>query len=693
MPRVPKLAAVPGGFLCWLWWSAAVSGQGGGGIVSNLNLFMEENAAAHHTEPFKILRGNTPSLVVRRGFSFRLAVSSSASSITIILSLGDNPQAGDGSLVQLAVPSEPQSVSSHPALGEMQWTLALREQDGQARLLEIAIPVTAGVGRWLLTIGADGQHVRARESVYILFNPWHNGDQVFMENDQQRSFYVMQDRGIIFHGQLYGPVAKEWYYGQFEKSALPTAEFLFKIAELPASERGNPIAVSRKLASGVNSKDNNGVVQGRWNPPYSDGVHPFAWSSTSAILNQYMEMGGNTVLYGQCFVFAAVLNTLLRAIGIPSRVVTNFPSVHTDNGGQNLDVRFPGNGGKPHFAGSVWNYHVWNEGWMRRPDLPSGYDGWQVLDGTPQGLSMQSQLFEVGPFPVRGVLEDRINMPYDGNVARAAVKAIYRYFNPDSRDPSGWRLFRVLENQCGRLVATEAIGTGQLQDITHTYKARPVSMARHSREDPVTVKVRHEKKVPVGQPIGISCVVSNNQHKPCHATVIVTVTSVTYNNEFPEALSTTAYNVTLPANQEKTYHITVRPQDYIKTLRGECMISIEATVTYEKDIAYSQSILIVQMPKLNIDVAPIGPNGEVHYNVSLKNPLAIPLSGCQLSLELPGSTRFLRPISVGSVDAYGLFFKSGSMFRTSEYTHEFNAAFTCREMPIVSGYRSLQTPS
>lgn len=35
------------------------------------------------------------------------------------------------------------------------------------------------------------------------------------------------------------------------------------------------------------------------------------------------------------------------------------------------------------------NFHVWVEGWMRRPDLEKGttYDGWQVLDPTPQEQS------------------------------------------------------------------------------------------------------------------------------------------------------------------------------------------------------------------------------------------------------------------------------------------------------------------
>lgn len=30
------------------------------------------------------------------------------------------------------------------------------------------------------------------------------------------------------------------------------------------------------------------------------------------------------------------------------------------------------------------NYHCWNEAWMKRPDLPVGFGGWQAVDSTPQ---------------------------------------------------------------------------------------------------------------------------------------------------------------------------------------------------------------------------------------------------------------------------------------------------------------------
>lgn len=30
---------------------------------------------------------------------------------------------------------------------------------------------------------------------------------------------------------------------------------------------------------------------------------------------------------------------------------------------------------------------MWNDCWMKRPDLPPGFDGWQVVDATPQETS------------------------------------------------------------------------------------------------------------------------------------------------------------------------------------------------------------------------------------------------------------------------------------------------------------------
>ncbi len=82
-------------------------------------------------------------------------------------------------------------------------------------------------------------------------------------------------------------------------------------------------------------------------------------------------------------------------------------------------------------------YHVWVEGWMTRPDLtphgdptpgastppgdptpgdstspgastpPGAYDGWQVLDPTPQ--DKQSGRYRIGPVPVLAVKHCKVH--------------------------------------------------------------------------------------------------------------------------------------------------------------------------------------------------------------------------------------------------------------------------------------------
>ena len=87
------------------------------------------------------------------------------------------------------------------------------------------------------------------------------------------------------------------------------------------------------------------------------------------------------------------LLAVCRALGIPCRSVTNYVSAHDTNASLTVDKYFDRNGeeiqGGPEgdCHDYCWNFHVWNEVWMTRPDLLPGYGGWQVIDATPQEAS------------------------------------------------------------------------------------------------------------------------------------------------------------------------------------------------------------------------------------------------------------------------------------------------------------------
>jgi transglutaminase 1 len=88
-----------------------------------------------------------------------------------------------------------------------------------------------------------------------------------------------------------------------------------------------------------------------------------------------------------------MLFAVCRALGIPCRSVTNYVSAHDTNASLTVDKYFDRDGeeieGGPEgdCFDSCWNFHVWNEVWMTRPDLPPGYGGWQIIDATPQEAS------------------------------------------------------------------------------------------------------------------------------------------------------------------------------------------------------------------------------------------------------------------------------------------------------------------
>lgn len=64
-----------------------------------------------------------------------------------------------------------------------------------------------------------------------------------------------------------------------------------------------------------------------------------------------------------------------------------------------------------HFFALSRNFHVWNDCWMARPDLPPGMGGWQAVDSTPQETSQGT--FRCGPASIMAIRTGQVYLKHD----------------------------------------------------------------------------------------------------------------------------------------------------------------------------------------------------------------------------------------------------------------------------------------
>jgi hypothetical protein len=208
-------------------------------------------------------------------------------------------------------------------------------------------------------------------------------------------------------------------------------------------------------------------LAGRWDGEYNDGESPLSWTNSRDILKKWRDGNWQPVKYGQCWVFSGILNSALRALGIPARSVTNFRSAHDSAPYDGVIEERVKDSGE-----SIWNFHVWNEAWFARPDLSVAEPHWNAVDATPQERS--EGRFQTGPASKHDVYNGR-RASYDSAFIISEVNA-HRYvgttpYNP--RNPAHVRDVDMLD--VGRAISTKKPRRCQQwedcrEEITTSYK-------------------------------------------------------------------------------------------------------------------------------------------------------------------------------------------------------------------------------
>uniref|UniRef100_A0A8B9PBM3 protein-glutamine gamma-glutamyltransferase n=1 Tax=Apteryx owenii TaxID=8824 RepID=A0A8B9PBM3_APTOW len=432
-------------------------------MAANVNWQSKLNKAAHHTSDY-----SSTEAILRRGQAFTITLNFQTNYCCLLFPLaGPSP----------AESQQTKAIFNLSEEGASGWSAIQEPSEPGCMNFTISSPANAVIGRYKLKLQiVSGNKVSSTllGQFVLLFNPWCPNDDVYMANEKERQEYVLNDSGIIFQGLEKYIQQEAWNYGQFEEDILDISLAILDRSlnhrqdpAVDVSNRNNPIYVSRVVSATVNSNDEKGVVQGKWNGKYCSGTNPLHWSGSVTILRKWYRGRYKPVRYGQCWVFAGVMCTVLRSLGIPTRVITNFNSAHDTNINLSID-KYIDISGKTLYLNedSVWNFHVWNESWFVRRDLGSFYDGWQVLDATPQERS--KGIFQCGPASTRAIKEGDVNLDYDSSFVFAEVNADYVTWICYSNK----RKERIYSDtrKIGKFISTKAVGINSRVDVTDNYK-------------------------------------------------------------------------------------------------------------------------------------------------------------------------------------------------------------------------------
>ncbi|XP_034021561.1 protein-glutamine gamma-glutamyltransferase 2-like [Thalassophryne amazonica] len=614
--------------------------------IERCDLDIKTNNFIHHTD----LQGEDR-LVVRRGQVFN---------IVFYLTPG-SPQLQPGgtgfTLIAETGPVRSQEFGTKVRFGLQESTLdcawsACTAYDPSGNVVSVSISSApdAPIGHYTLILDQDG-HTTTLGHFILLFNPWCPRDAVYMRSETKRQEYVLSQHGLIYRGTHKMISGTPWNFGQFESGILDICLKLLdknpKFESDPdqdCSARRDPVYVTRVLSAMINSNDDSGVLVGQWHD-YTGGVHPAVWMGSGDILRQWSESG--PVRYGQCWVFAAVACTVSRALGIPCRVVTNFGSAHDTNANLLIENLYDETGESLSEGDSVWNFHVWVDSWMTRPDLGPECDGWQTSDPTPQEES--EGVFCCGPASLRAIKEGELTKNYDTPFIFAEVNAdvvdMVRLSNGEFVKFSG------SSKSVGKCISTKAVGSDDRRDITHKYKypegsveeRRVFEKAQHHNklqqrgEEPgLHIKIKLSDDMMVGSDFDVHTVIRNNYMKAKTCKCLFFAKAVGYNGTRGESCGFTSDTVDVAAGEERRLSLTLKYKNYGPVITSDRLIHLTA-VTMDKqttDYQKEDKTIVLDQPQIKIRLL-----GEatieqaVTAELTFTNPLPEPLQDCSFVLE------------------------------------------------------------
>ncbi|XP_018414785.1 PREDICTED: protein-glutamine gamma-glutamyltransferase E-like [Nanorana parkeri] len=614
------------------------------------------NKTNHHTNAY-----DCSDPIFRRGQPFTMTLNfnrplQSGENVILIFEIGPNPSESSRTKAVIRL---------FGARNQSSWSAVLSSSSSNNITVTINSPSDAVIGQYIMSFVGNSGTPQPICGLYLLFNPWDQEDDVFLADESERQEYVLNDKGVIFMGSEYSILPLSWGYDEFDRSVL---EICLAIMDrsvnhqhdpaLDVAQRNDPLYVCRVVHGTLNSKDENGVLVENWSGIYDDGISPSSWNGSSVILKDWYLKGFKPVKYGQCWVYGGLLCTVLRCLGIPTRVITNFNSAHDKNANLFLDMFYDNHGtANVSQQDAIWNFHVWNEAWFTRKDLGPAYNGWQVMDSTPMELS--EGLYRCGPAPLVAIRQGDVDLRYDVGFMFASVNADLTLWITSS-DGTKKRVSNDTK-YIGKYISTKAVGSDDRVDVTHMYKYPEGSVEERAIVDKALEKKmllfkRKAEQKPqegtglhggfsllqrptLGQDIDMILSLKNTTSTSIKVVMNMTSSSILYTGKLKHEIWADAKALPLTPNEEKLIAITLTYAQYGKyvsednVIRMIALCEVEGTeerILMEMDVIFAKLSISVQVPQhIVINIA-------VNANVTITNTLAETMNSCSVLLEGSG---------------------------------------------------------
>lgn len=634
--------------------------------IKSCDFHTAENNKEHHTDAI-----SSQHLILRRGQSFTITLNfrapahiflSALKKVALIAQTGEQP----------SKTSKTQAIFPISSLGDKKgWSAAVEERDAQHWTISVTTPVDAVIGHYSLLLQVSRKKQYPLGQFTLLFNPWNRDDAVFLQNEVQRTEYVLNQDGFIYLGTADCIQEEPWDFGQFERDVMDLSLNLLSV-DKQVKDWSQPAHVACIVGALLHALKKKSVLPISQTQAAQQGALLYKRRGSVPILRQWLTGRGRPVYESQAWVFAAVACTVLRCLGIPARVVTTFDSAQGTNGSLLVDEYYNEEGlqnGEGQ-RGHIWVFQTSVECWMNRPDLSPGYDGWQILHPrAPNGVGV---LGSCNLVPVKAVKEGELQLDPAVPELFAAVNASCVVWK--CCEDGKLELTNSNRKNVGNSISTKGVGSDRCEDITQNYKYPEGSL----QEKEVLERVQKERMklgedtcppscepgdplhlfldAPSSQPLRgngrLSVALINPTDKEKEVELVIAAQAVYYNGVLATGLWRQKQFLMLGPNQVLRLSTSLSFSCFEQNPPENTFLRVTAMARHshaglscfaQEDVAISRPNLVIEMPKRATQYQPLTASVRMH------NSLDAPMQNCIISIFGRGLIHREKRYGLGSV--------------------------------------------